>query len=130
FVNRKPLRSGSGSTKSKSPCLPGFFPVMKLDQAQGVMGGIVDSRGLLAPKRASFASQGRWPCSIQGSIRSNAAPSRPRTRIRYAGRVTRGAPQPAATGSRLLFEVEPFEFFPLVAGHQLDRLTAAVCLYA
>src|SRR3954468_1685869 len=60
FVKRKPRPSLSGSKKSNKPCFPGFLPVMKLDQAHGVMGGMVDSSRLHAPsesRRAKFGSR-------------------------------------------------------------------------
>src|SRR6476661_10443517 len=70
FVKRKPPPSRSGSIKSNKPCLPGFLPVIKLDQAQGVIGGIVDSSRLDAPPVRSRDKFGRCPSSIHGSIRS------------------------------------------------------------
>src|SRR5688572_5460524 len=69
--------------KSNSPCLPGFLPVMKLDHAQGVIGGMVDSSRLRAPLRSTRPRCGRRPCSIQGSIRSNVAPSNPTIKTEY-----------------------------------------------
>src|SRR6476661_8415193 len=54
FVKRKPPPPRSGSIKSNNPCLPGFLPVIKLDQAQGVIGGIVDSSELRAPLLCAF----------------------------------------------------------------------------
>ena len=54
-----------------------LLPVMKLDQAHGVMGGIVDSRRLDAPPASNRDKFGRCPSSFQGTIGSKVAPSRP-----------------------------------------------------
>src|SRR5438105_4353711 len=56
---------------------------MKLDQAHGVIGGMVERSSPQAPSRSSFPRQGKCPCSIQGSIRSKVAPSSPRMRTLY-----------------------------------------------
>src|ERR1700693_1692176 len=45
LTNSRSYLPGSGRKKSKMPCLPGFLPVIKLDQAGKVQGGIVERNG-------------------------------------------------------------------------------------
>src|SRR5262249_11163058 len=66
-------------TNSKIPCLPGFLPVIKDDQATAVIWGTVVSRLAREPWAIRLAMFGRWPLSINGSSTLNEAPSSPMT---------------------------------------------------
>ena len=56
--------------KSKMPCAPGSRPVMKLDQATGLCGGIDVPSAAKPPEAASFANPGMRPLSIIWRVRS------------------------------------------------------------
>src|SRR3972149_2809539 len=66
--------------KSKTPCLPGFFPVMKETQAGAVTGGKVDLNEAETPLAMSLDRVGSFPCLTMGGITSKVAPSIPITR--------------------------------------------------
>jgi hypothetical protein len=61
---------GSRWMKSKMPWAPGSRPVMKLDQATGLCGGIEVASGAKPPLFASCARPGRRPVSIIWRVRS------------------------------------------------------------
>ena len=55
--------AGSRCTKSKMPWPPGSRPVMKVDQATGLCGGMVVPRRLKSPsrrRRSRLGSEGQW----------------------------------------------------------------------
>src|SRR6185437_10804948 len=73
--------SGSRSTKSKTPCPVGFIPVMNVDQATGLCGGVVVARRLNSPscrRRFRFGRSAQCLSRKPGSM-----PSIPRTTIRF-----------------------------------------------
>src|SRR5262245_37259738 len=59
------------------PCLPGFFPVMKLLHAGKVQGGRVERNRPCVPSSSNCAIAGSLPCATQGRIKSKVAPSQP-----------------------------------------------------
>src|SRR5215218_183542 len=63
--------------KSKIPCLPGFLPVIKLDQAGNVIGGSVEPNSACAPFSSTSAMFGNLPAATHGLIKSKVAPSQP-----------------------------------------------------
>jgi hypothetical protein len=83
-ISSKP--PGSRRKNSKTPCFPGFFAVMNVDQAHAVTGGKTDRSGPLTPSSRSFARFGIDPSSIHGPMRSNVVPSSAMTRARRPAR--------------------------------------------
>ena len=55
---------GTRRVKSKTPCLPGFTPVMNDDQAGNVTGGIVERSTPARPAATSAWSAGISPASM------------------------------------------------------------------
>ena len=69
------VRSGRLRVKSKMPCLAGFLPVMKLDQAGNVIGGSVRRSSPCVPFRITSAMFGSLPW--QPTVRSGRTWLRP-----------------------------------------------------
>src|SRR6266436_2464898 len=63
--------------KWKTPCLPGFLPVVKEVQAGGVIGGRIDSSCPWVPSAISRAKLGIKPSATQDLARSQVAASKP-----------------------------------------------------
>src|SRR3954452_16544151 len=72
-----PLRR---SRNSKTPCLPGFLPVIHDTQAVGVIGGMVVSNKPRTPSPMNASRRGINPFCINGSSTSNVDPSKPMKR--------------------------------------------------
>jgi hypothetical protein len=64
-------------TKLKTPCFPGFLPVMNEVHAGGVIGGRTDSSVAEAPSFTSLANVGILPSAIQGRMSVQVAASSP-----------------------------------------------------
>ena len=61
---------GSRCTKSKMPCPPGSSPVMKVDQATGLCGGMVVASDEKPPLAARRARPGKRPAAIIWPVKS------------------------------------------------------------
>ncbi len=77
-------RSGSRWMKSKMPCPPGSIPVMKVDQATGLSGGMVVCSGLKSPVSIKRLKLGSSPSSTNCCSSTGSSPSTPSTSTFFA----------------------------------------------
>jgi hypothetical protein len=63
-------------------CLPGFTPVMNVDQATGEIAGNVVRRLRKVPRSRSFARLGSFPALIKRVASTGSIPSKPRMTAR------------------------------------------------